>query len=76
MKTKLKHIFFLSAVCLAATACGGSMAKPVSGLDVTLLPAQLLSISPKGADGETIEQEPSPAPGSNTPAPATGENDQ
>lgn len=76
MKTKIKHIFFLAALCLAATACGGSMTKPVSGLDVTLLPAQLLSISPKGADGEATEHEPAPAPGSDTPVPSTGENDQ
>lgn len=76
MKTKLKHIFFLSALCLAATACGGSMTKPVSGLDVTLLPTQLLSISPKGADVEAMEQEPSPVPESDTPAPAAGENNQ
>lgn len=46
MKTKLKHIFLLAAICFAAAACGSTMTKPVSGLDVSSLPAHLLSVSP------------------------------
>ena len=55
MKTKLKHIFFLASLSLAATACGGSGASPLSGLDVSLLPVGLLSVSPKPADDEDAE---------------------
>ena len=58
MKTKLKHFFFLAAFSLAATACGGSMAKPVSGLDVSVLPARLLSISPAPAGTNEVTPEP------------------
>jgi hypothetical protein len=55
MKAKLKHIFFLASLSFAAMACGGSTAKPLSGLDVSLLPASLLTISPKPADSEELE---------------------
>lgn len=50
MKAKLKHIFFLASLSLAAIACGDNAARPLSGLDVSLLPASLLTISPKPAD--------------------------
>jgi hypothetical protein len=60
MKTKLKHFFLLSAVVLAATACGSSLAKPVSGLDVTMLPTRMLSIDPKAPDAEADAVEPAP----------------
>lgn len=51
MNTKLKHIFFLAALSLAFMACGGSVAKPVSGLDVSVLPG-LLSIPEVPTDKE------------------------
>ena len=61
MNTKLKHIFLLAAVCLAAAACGSTMTKPVSGLDVSSLPAHLLSVGPgkTGSEeaGQIIEEE-------------------
>lgn len=60
-KTKLKHIFFLASFCLAAIACGGHVAQPASGIDMTLLPAGLLSISPKGPEDKRVEQLPAPA---------------
>lgn len=58
MKTKTKRIFFLAALCFSAMACGGSLTKPVSGLDVTLLPAQLLSISPVAAGDRDAKSKP------------------
>lgn len=70
MKTKLKHIFLLAAVCLAAAACGSTMSKPVSGLDVSALPAHLLSVGPGKISAEEAgqiieekaEEQPSPTP--------------
>jgi hypothetical protein len=56
MKTKLKHIFLLAAVCLAAAACGSTMTKPVSGLDVSSLPAHLLSVGPGKINTEEAGQ--------------------
>lgn len=60
MKTKLKHFFLLSAISLAATACGSSLTKPVSGLDVTMLPTRMLSIDPKVPDTEAEPGESAP----------------
>lgn len=60
MKTKLKHFFLLSAISLAATACGSSFTKPVSGLDVTMLPARMLSIGPKAPETEAAPDESAP----------------
>lgn len=50
MKTKLKHVFLLASLVFAATACGSSMTKPTSGLDVSALSPRLLSISPTVSD--------------------------
>lgn len=55
MKTKLKHIFFLATLSFTAMACGGSAAKPLSGLDVSLLPVGLLTVSPQQSDDEETE---------------------
>ncbi|HRI58764.1 MAG TPA: hypothetical protein PK228_03550 [Saprospiraceae bacterium] len=49
MNTKLKHFFLLAALSLASIACSSGLAKPVSGLDLSLLPARMLSISPAPA---------------------------
>ena len=75
-KTKLKHFFLLASLCLVAMACGGHLARPVSGLDVSLLATQLLSISPKAAVDEAAEQEATPAAETKTPVPATDANKQ
>jgi hypothetical protein len=64
MTTKLKLIFLLAALSLTAMSCGGSLTKPVSGLDVSALPAQMLSISPASSEEsetQTAETEETPA---------------
>lgn len=58
MKSKLKHFFMLSAITLVAISCGSSMAQPVSGLDVTLIPARMLSIAPKNTEQEIQTEAP------------------
>lgn len=75
MKTKLKHIIFWATVSLAATACGGGMAKPPSGLDLSLLPAQLLSVGPSGTGGEETAPEPVQAAETKTTNQTTSVND-
>lgn len=48
----------LSAITLVAISCGSSMAQPVSGLDVTLIPARMLSIAPKNTEQEIQTEAP------------------
>lgn len=55
MKTKLKHLFFLATLALSATACGGGLAKPTSGFDISVLSPKLLSVNP-AAVGQADEE--------------------
>jgi len=57
MKTKLKHILFLAAISFSAVACGGSVAKPVSGFDVSMLSPSVLTVTPTESDDEDSSQE-------------------
>ena len=58
MKIKLKHIFYLAALSFAAMACGGIASKPLSGLDLSLIPIDILTVNPKSPDTDKTETEP------------------
>jgi hypothetical protein len=60
MNTKLKHFLLLAALSFAFMACNGGLAKPTSGLDVSVLP-DLLSVPEIPGDKEAkLAAPPSP----------------